>query len=292
MILAFPAFARIRAAHPAASLTLLTTPPFEALARASPYFDAVDAGGRPRSVGALAALAGRLRSARFERVYDLQCVDRTNLYFQLLRPFPPPWSGTAFGCALPHRNAARMALHTLDRQAEQLDHAGLPPLAASAPDTAWLAALAEPIGGLAGRLALLVPGASPGRPLKRWPAERYRALAVALCDAGFTVCAMGGEGERELCEAITGGGVAGRNLAGLTTLAQIADLGARAALAVGNDTGPMHMLAAAGAPCVSLFSGDSDPALCAPRGRVTILRRADLAHLPVDEVLEAAMAIA
>jgi len=297
MILAFPAFARIRAAHPSAAITLLTTPPFEALARASPYFDAVDPGGRPRDLRGLARLALRLRRARFARVYDLQTVDRTNLYFQLLRPFPPAWSGTALGCALPHRNPARMSLHTLERQAEQLDHAGLTgpdgtrPSAAKTPDVGWLAAMAEPLDALPGRLALLVPGASPGRPRKRWPAERYGALASALGEAGFTVCVLGGEAEHGLCEAIARDAAGSHNLAGRTSLAQIARLGARAAVAIGNDTGPMHLVAAAGAPCVSLFSGDSDPALCAPRGRVAILRRPDLADLPTREVLAAALDI-
>jgi len=56
---------------------------------------------------------------------------------------------------------------------------------------------------------------------------------------------------------------------------------------VGNDTGPMHLLAAAGCPAVVLFSRASDPALCAPRGPcVRVLRRPDLADLDVTAVLD------
>ena len=40
-VLALAAMKRIRLAHPKAKITLLTTPPFEALAKASPYFNAV-----------------------------------------------------------------------------------------------------------------------------------------------------------------------------------------------------------------------------------------------------------
>jgi ADP-heptose:LPS heptosyltransferase len=62
-------------------------------------------------------------------------------------------------------------------------------------------------------------------------------------------------------------------------------LGRVARLAVGNDTGPMHWLAAAGAPCLTMFSADSDPALCAPRGRATrCLKVADLRALSVEAV--------
>ena len=60
-----------------------------------------------------------------------------------------------------------------------------------------------------------------------------------------------------------------------------------AVAAVGNDTGPMHLIAAAGCASIVLFSDDSDPALCAPRGRVTVLRRPDLASLEVSEVAAA-----
>ena len=63
-------------------------------------------------------------------------------------------------------------------------------------------------------------------------------------------------------------------------------------MAIGNDTGPTHLVAAAGAPTVVLFSADSRPELSAPRGDVTILGEDDLANLEVDEVLNAALAAA
>ncbi|NVN12070.1 glycosyltransferase family 9 protein, partial [Nguyenibacter vanlangensis] len=61
-----------------------------------------------------------------------------------------------------------------------------------------------------------------------------------------------------------------------------------AALAVGNDTGPMHLAAAMGCPATVLFSRDSDPSLTAPLGRVPgqvrVIRVDDLATLSVDRV--------
>lgn len=76
----------------------------------------------------------------------------------------------------------------------------------------------------------------------------------------------------------------GHDLAERPSLAEIAVL-ARAAAAVGNDTGPMHLIAAAGCPTLVLFSDASDPALCAPRGpAVQILHRPDLGELAVEEV--------
>jgi ADP-heptose:LPS heptosyltransferase len=297
-VLAFPAFARIRAAHPAARITLLTTPPYAALAAASPYFDAVEADGRPDSLAGALALIGRLRRRRPDLVYDLQGNDRTNLLFQALRPFAPPWSGVAFGCALPHANPGRMAMHTLERQAQQLRAAGIWPDAptapgqAPAPDIAWMLRLAPgaPPEALAERrpLALLVPGAAPRRPAKRWPADRYADLARRFLDRGLAVHLVGGPAEADVAAAIARDAPGAANLAGRTDLAGLATLGARAAVAVGNDTGPMHLIAAAGAPAVVLFSADSDPALCAPRGRVSVLREGDLADLDVGRVMAAA----
>ncbi|MEJ0067903.1 MAG: glycosyltransferase family 9 protein [Pseudomonadota bacterium] len=75
------------------------------------------------------------------------------------------------------------------------------------------------------------------------------------------------------------------DLTGQTRLGELTALARRAALAIGNDTGPMHLMAAVGCRAVVLFSDASDPALCAPRGiRVTALRRPNLADLPPEDV--------
>ncbi len=290
MILAFPAFARIRAAHRDARITLLTTPPFADLARASPSFDNVETDGRPAGLGGWLTLIARLRKARYDRVYDLQTNDRTSLIFQALRPFPPAWSGVAAGCALPHRNPDRLKMHSLERHADQLREAGIwpdapvAPLSAPPPDVSWMhtTMVAEPASK---PKALLVPGAAAHRPEKRWPAEFYGDLAAEFVARGYDVDILGALQERPLASVIRARAPAVRDLTGATDLFQIAALGAQATLAVGNDTGPMHLIAAAGATCVSLFSAASDPALSAPRGAVTVLRSPDLGDLSVDEVV-------
>jgi ADP-heptose:LPS heptosyltransferase len=140
-----------------------------------------------------------------------------------------------------------------------------------------------------GPYALLVPGASALRPGKRWPAEDYARLARWLLDRGVQVAVIGGPGEAGIGAHITAAAPGALDLTGRTDYAQIAGLGARAALAVGNDTGPSHLIAATGAPTLVLFSGESDPALCAPRGRrVELLQCEQLADLPVGAVCEVA----
>ncbi|MTJ81184.1 MAG: glycosyltransferase family 9 protein [Telmatospirillum sp.] len=277
-------FAAIRAHHPGARITLLTTKPFVALAEQSPYFDEVWVDSRPRpwEVAGLMRLRKMLRSVKFDMVYDLQTSDRSSSYFHLMGD--PPWSGIAHNCAFPHANPDRDLMHTIDRQAEQLLMAGVPSTPAA--DLGWVSADISRFG-LPLRFALLVAGGSPHRPYKRWPAENFAAVARHLAGQGIVPVLLGTHADDEAIRSVTAACGMARSLSGQTCFQDIVVLARDAVGAVGNDTGPMHLIAAAGCPSVVLFSGESDPALCAPRGAVTILRRDELSHLPVEEVVEA-----
>jgi ADP-heptose:LPS heptosyltransferase len=299
-VLALAAMKRIRQAHPKARIELLTTPPFEALAKASPYFNTVYTDGRPEGFAQWMALRRRLREAGYARVYDLQTSAHSNRIFQLLRPNPPPWSGIAFGCSLPHRNPLRNKMHTLERQADQLMYAGAWPDAptsageAPGPDLSWLKdGDARPVPGAVKPrpYVMFVPGGSAHRPEKRWPVEKYGELARILYGRGFDIVVIGGLQETALAQAIQRQVPRARDLTGRTDFARIAIMGAKAALAVGNDTGPLHLAAAGGAPTVVLFSQASDPALSAPRGRVAVLQAPKLSELPVAKVAQAAISL-
>ncbi len=288
MVQAMGPFQAIRRHHAYAHVALLTTAPFVDFARATGWFDDVWVDARPRGLdlGGWLDLRRRLRGGGFRRIYDLQTSDRSGAYFRLLLPGRrPEWSGIASGCSHPHANPHRDAMHTLERQAEQLAQAGIATV--PAPDLGWAEA---DVGrfGLAAPYVLLVPGGAAHRPAKRWPADRYRTLAKRLLAAGVTPVLIGGSGERPLTALIALGLDGVRDLAGDTGLLDLAVLARGAAAAIGNDTGPMHVAAAAGCPTVVLYSAESDPALCAQRGSdIVILRRDSLADLPVEAVLAA-----
>jgi ADP-heptose:LPS heptosyltransferase len=276
-------FRTIRAHHEDAHITLITTRPFAALGRATGYFDAIWDDGRPRTVAAYCALIGRMRRARFDRVYDLQTSTRSSIYFWLLFPRLPEWSGVAPGCSHPHANPERVTMHTVERQAEQIAMAGVPDMLPV--DLSWAKADLSRFA-LPRPFALLVPGGSAHRPRKRWPAMCYAELAQTLARAKITPVVLGTSEERALAQTIAGACPEARDLVGQTEYQDIVALGREASFAVGNDTGPMHLIAAAGAPSLVLFSDESDPARCAPRGRlVRTLRLPDLADLPVERVL-------
>jgi len=276
--------AAIRRHHANAEIVLLTTAPYSRFLRQAPYFDTIWTDERPGpfDLAGLWRLRRRLQSGAFSRVYDLQTSTRSNWYFRMLSPRPPEWSGIARSASHPHDNRARNTMHTLDRQAEQLRCAGIsevPP-----PDLDWVQANLERFR-LPARFVALVPGGAPHRPEKRWPIDRYVALANALVSRNAVPVVVGGQAERQLGSAISTACPAARDLAGETDLGEVVALGRQALWVVGNDTGPMHLIAPAGAPVTVLYSAASDPTLTAPRGPwVQILQRPRLGDLRVEEV--------
>jgi ADP-heptose:LPS heptosyltransferase len=282
VILSLPAFAAIRAHHPTARISLLTIAPFADWLRHAPWFDEVLIDTRPAwwDLSGLHRLRRTLLGPGFVRVYDLQTSGRSSHYFRLFpRGAKPEWSGIAPGCSHPDRDPNRDHMHDIERQIGQLRQAGIDNVPAA--DLSWCRG---DIGrfGLPRDFVVLVPGSAPHRPVKRWPAARYQALAQALRGQGLTPVVVGTQAEAPIARDIP----AALDLTGQTSFGDLADMGRAARFAVGNDTGPMHLLAAAGCPAVVLFSRDSDPARCAPRGPdVRVLRRPDLASLEVDVVL-------
>lgn len=281
-------FAAIRQAHPDDEITLLTTAPFAALAEAAPWFDQIWPDDRPSgtNVGGWWTLRRRLRGGQFKRVYDLQTSDRSGFYHRLFWPGPrPEWSGIAPGCSHPHANTDRDFMHTLDRQREQLVMAGIEQFS----DINW-SWISDDLArfDLGDRFALLVPGGARHRPAKRWPIENYVALAKHLATGGIRPVIIGTADEKDLAAEIILAEPDARDLTGATNLTDLLALAGAADCAIGNDTGPMHAVAMRDRPSIVLFSNESDPNICAPRGaHVTVIHRPDLHELSSDEVIKA-----
>lgn len=130
-------------------------------------------------------------------------------------------------------------------------------------------------GIVAGRpLVALCPGSTNSR-AKRWPAERFAALADLLAaEAGAQVLLVGSAGEAEVSAEVA---AAARShpldLTGRTTLAESAALLSVCDLLVTNDTGPAHLADAVGCPVVVIF-GPTDPVTTRPFSeRAVVVRR-------------------
>ena len=289
MIQALDAFHDIGAHHRGDRLVLLTTPPFAALAARMPWFGSVWSDGRPKTsnMAAYADLISRLRRARFRRVYDLQCSQRTALYRHLLAgPGRPQWAGTARGSDFVPEAVCGLR-HNCDAMRAILAAASVPP--ARPTDLSWLDADISALP-LPARFVMLVPGSSPHLPHKRWPAEAYAALGGRLSARGLGIVLIGTTADREATARIAALLPSAIELVGRTDLFELAALARQAEGVIGNDTGPVFLAAAVGAPTLMLMSAHTDPRRSAPRGPAAAwLKRDDLATLPVDDVERAVL---
>jgi ADP-heptose:LPS heptosyltransferase len=273
----------IRAHHPDAEVVVLTTPPYAKIFARCPHVNRVLVDPRaPRwRLDHMSALRDRLRREKFARVYDLQNSARTAFYFRwFLRDVE--WSGTAPGCALPHRAKDPKKIRTLDRMAGQLRDAGVAAVHTLTPDVGWMAEdVSAILADVRTPYVVLVPGSSARHPQKRWP--HYADLAQALMAAGYDVVTAPGPDE-------TGPDLPGhalRGAKGFLDWFQLAGVMKGAAFVIGNDTGPTHLASHLGVRGLALFGQHM------PAERTGVLREnfaaievADLKTLSVARVMD------
>jgi len=123
-------------------------------------------------------------------------------------------------------------------------------------------------------LAVVHPGAR--WPTKLWPAAHWARLADWLGEKGFRVVITGSSGDRALAEEIAAQTeTSPLNLAGRTSLGELAAVLKQARVAVTTDTGPMHLAAALETPVAALF-GPTAPWRTGPFGEGHEVVRLDL----------------
>ena len=120
------------------------------------------------------------------------------------------------------------------------------------------------------RFALINPGGS--WPSKRWSPRKFGRVAAYLGEAHEvpSVVVWAGDEERTWAETIVKGSRGRAVLAPKTDLRELAALSALAAFFVGGDTGPMHIAAAMGTPCIGLY-GPTKPQDSGAYGPATLI---------------------
>lgn len=169
-----------------------------------------------------------------------------------------------------------------------------------AQDIARAAALLPPEGGA----PLIAMGPSANWAGKVWPAERFVALFQALSGPGGrlegarpVVLAGPGATEAAMAAPVLAALPGAIDLVGRLELPEAAALLARCALFIGNDSGLMHLSAAAGVPTLGLFGPTpaSEYAPIGPRARAVLAQgaagQAPMTALPVEDALQAAIAL-
>jgi ADP-heptose:LPS heptosyltransferase len=276
----------IRNHHPKAHITLLTTEPFAQIAQRSGYIDDLWIDDRPKIFQPMKwlSLRARLNKGGFDRVYDLQNNDRTSFYFTLFQK-KPEWVGIAKGAS--HRNTSplRTASSGFDGHVQTLGLAGIQKI--DLDTLSWVEA-DHSFDDLKKPYVLLVAGSAANHPEKRWPAENYAALARYFIDQNIQPVLIGSKSEHDILKSIEESAPQTLNLCEQTSLFDIVVLARESIGAIGNDTGPMHMIAPTGVKTLVLFSAKTNPKRHSPKGKnVRFLQVKTLPDLDVQSVLDA-----
>ncbi len=278
-----PTLEALRAAYPQGRITWLVEAAYAPLLSGHPALDEVWEAPRLRpgqffrgdNPAIFGGLLRRLRSRDFDLVVDLQGLLKSALWVLLSRsPRKVGYDKTREGSYLvlterlpPYDPEA----HAVWRYLNLARHLGAPEASPPALPRFRLGLeaavdLRPLLPDLAGRpLVVLHPGAR--WPSKLWPAASWAGLADWLSrDQGFQVAVTGSGADRDLaaqiCAQIREPAV---NLAGHTSLAELAGVLKAARLAVTTDTGAMHLAAALGTKVAALF-GPTAPWRTGPFG--------------------------
>jgi lipopolysaccharide heptosyltransferase II len=280
VLMCTPAMRALRDAAPGRSLTLLTSAsgaalaPFvpevdETIVHAVPWMKA-EAPARPTDLLALAATlaARRFDAAVVFTTYTQSALPAATLCWlagiplRLAHCRENPYHLLTDWIAEPEPQA--MVRHEVQRQLELVRHAGVPRQAGPAPALSFALRAADLA---AARVRLLRLGIDPDRPWlllhpgasapsRRYPASHWaRAVNLLVRRTGLPVVIAGSAVDAALVEEIRGGcGVALPSLAGQLSLGELGAALRLATVALTNNSGPAHVVAAVGTPVVTLYA--------------------------------------
>lgn len=284
IIQAMDAFASLRAAHKDDYLAVLTTKPFAQWLEASPYFDAVLVDDRAPfyNLRAWLRLRNMLRSG-WSRIYDFQCSSRTSRYFRhIIKGTKIDFIGKAKGASHPLPNFT--GVNNRDRMLITAEIGGCSRTQA---DLSWMGQTPHELD-IPPRYAVLLPGCSPAKPSKRWPATGFASLAKLLQDKGITPILAGTHHDHSAIADVQALNPDTISIMGKTNIDQLSTLLRAAAAVCGNDTGPVFLAARMDIPTVMVMGSDTDPSMSAPIGaKAGFVHQDDIANVTPLEVMTA-----
>lgn len=259
VVLATSVLEPLRRAYPEASIEWVTSAPYAPLLDGLPEIARVHVLGRDGEESPW-SLAARLRG-RFDIALDLQNKVKSALIATAAAPQRAAFRRRTLGQSLLSlfgQDPPLVRAHQTRLYAEAASHLGIGEpgrVKISLSDRARALA-ADALRGLDGPLVALAPGARWAT--KRWPAERFAAVADALAADGNRIVLAGGPGDRDAFAAFRAA-VRARVDADLSFLPldALAAALARVRLLVACDSGPVHLATAVGTKVIALFGPTS-----------------------------------
>lgn len=295
----------LRDRHPLAPIDVVARRPAADLAVLMPEVRTVieeNFGHRRLDLAARLSLARRLRSEGYGRVHVLQ-----NSFKSAIVPFLagiPERIGWWAECRYPLINRPRFGRRRTTRMVDSVCLLAAP---AQEPMPAqWPAPRLVIPDGLMPELTALRAGVPASVPVvalapgssgawKNWPVGHFAQLAAAAASRSLEVWLVGAPWEKPLCDAIRAAAPMARDMTHPSLLRTALAIAAADAF-VGNDSGPLHLAAALGGPCIGIFARTA-PDMFAPINpnvRIVVADRATArglrrgtGHPGVDEVLAA-----
>lgn len=265
VVLTTPVFKALRQAHPQAHISVLLKPSTVDLVQGNPYINELivdDRLGRNQGVLGFLRLARDIRQRHFDTVFVLHTKRRYNLAC-FFAGIPDRWGykNNKLGWLLTrplkdtrHLSEKHEAEYCLDvLKAAGIGSAGLDLLLPVQKEAElWAAGWLQAHGLKPGEMIALHPSASDST--KQWPVSSFSQLASALGRRyEFKTILIGAQETKAAAAEIVRSCPSVIDLTGQTSLAQMVALLRRCRLLVSNDSGPMHVGAAAGVGVIGLF---------------------------------------
>ncbi len=247
----------LKTRFPRLLLTWLTQVEYEGILRMQPYIDDVLPWDIQKGRFTVFPLIGRIRRARFQFLYSVHANDRSalisafsgiptrvgfhkNLGFAY--DYTPAFAGQAWGISESTEEGG--VLFVSQEKKEKLR---------------------EILMGKTPPYLFCAIGAS--KRFKRWPSNCWSAFLEEAAGLGFTPVLVGNgrEEERLAAEIASSRSFEGMDLVGKLSLEEVCALASVSELAIGGDTGPIHLARMTGIPCIGLFAVE-DPARYGHRG--------------------------
>lgn len=255
VIIATAHIERILNEHEQDEVWLLTGVPYGGLFAAHPRIKLAEF---PRKgVGAMLQTLAWVIGKKFDVVYDLQGSERSAVISWMSRAAKRAGMGLRFPYTHSIDISSHQDEHIFDRLNRLLVCAGLPEaeprpvLMVSDSEKTKVESWMKSNALRDKAFVLMHAGSSRRWPSKRWPSAYYATLAARLCERGLETVWVGAQEDAELNATLAAqGGIDATEVFSIAELSVLAD---HAKFAVVNDSGPMHVISAAGIPVYAFF---------------------------------------